>query len=157
MTKAKTKQQNSEASPFVDLRLVQARLVEETFSATPHPPAGSGGAMEFRTDTSSGFSVGLDSLLNPKSLTIELEYTVKLSIPNVDSALVEYSSKYSANFSIVKWIGCEDWEDLPDETFESFFSMIQHIAIRRAEDTLAEAGLKGAGLPNRFASSKASA
>ncbi|WP_139326295.1 hypothetical protein [Azonexus hydrophilus] len=147
---------NAASNVFVDLRLNQMRLVSENFVAMPPPSEEAGKPVQLKTDTSSGFSVGLDDLEKPTSFTIELEYKAALSIPNTESKIVDYSSKYFAVFDLVRSTGVEDWTAVPDETFESYFAVVHQAAVRRAEITFHEAGLKGAGLPRPAALNKPS-
>ncbi|WP_200384215.1 hypothetical protein [Rhodocyclus tenuis] len=149
-------QHGNTTTAFVDLRLIQIRLVTENFSTIHPPPSGMAGQVQLKTDTSSAFSVGLDDLENPKSLTIELDYQASLSAPSVEKTFVDYSSKYFANFDILRSTGFQDWRNLPDEAFDAYFSIVHQFAVARAESTLCEAGLKGTGLPRHGALSKSS-
>ena len=144
------------SNAFVDLRLNQVRLMNESFVVMPTPSEEAGKPVQLKTDTSSGFSVSLDNLEKPTSLTIELEYKAALSTPNAESKIVDYSSKYFAVFDFVKSTGVDDWAAVPDETFEPYFAMVHQAAVKRAEITFHEAGLKGAGLPRPAALGKPS-
>lgn len=140
-----------EVREFIDARLTLIRLLSESFSAAPPEGAkktpGDTVEVSLKTQTTSGFSVGLSDLSRPESIQIELEFSVSLSLKETSVRVAEYSAKHSAIFSIVGWGGFDDWTKLHDSSFAPSFATVQHFAVKRAEETLLDAGFRGISIP----------
>jgi hypothetical protein len=103
--------------------------------------------IQLRIDTASNFSVGLDDLVSPSEITIEIDYKVSLKTQDTEKLVAEYNSKYIAQFNIVAWLGFEDWMNVPHDALAPYFAIAQNISLRRAENTFSDMGFNGVVLP----------
>lgn len=132
---------------FLDARLSRARLVSEEVSSAPIQISKEPKQVQLRIETASSFSVGLDDLASPSEITIEIEYKANLKTQDTDKLLTEYVSKHAAQFSVIAWLGFDDWMNIPQSALAPYFSIAQNIALRRAENTFSDMGFSGVVLP----------
>ncbi len=81
-------------------------------------------------------------------MQIEIEYSAILKLEETSKELANYSAKHAAQFRIADSIGIKDWTKPPEEAMAPLILSLQLIALRRAEATFMEMGLKGVNLPN---------
>ncbi len=103
--------------------------------------------VQLQTETTSNFEIGLDDPLSPKVINIEVELIVVMKAPDQEKSLVEYQAKHQATFQILGSTGFSNWEDVPEEALAPYVAMTHDRAVRKAEITLYEMGLRGSGLP----------
>lgn len=132
---------------FINARLTHVRLASETATSAPAPPSKAPQQVQLRTETSSGFTMGLDSPEKPSVLVIGIVYKVSLIIPDTENKVAEYEAKYEAQFSLIEWTGFDDWTNMPQSALSPYLAFIHNIASRKAEETLLEMGVKGVTLP----------
>jgi hypothetical protein len=131
---------------FVDAILTNSRMIKEQATSLPSRFTSAPNQLQVRTETSSEFRVGLDNPEAPKDLLIEVDYKVQLLSQEGDKQLASYEATHVGQFMISSWGGFTDWAEVPTDTFSSYFAVLHHIALSRAENTLGALGLKG-GLP----------
>jgi hypothetical protein len=132
---------------YVDARLTQARLVSEQVTSLPGQMGKEVRQVQVRTETNTGLSVGLDDPINPKNMTIDLEYKVVHIVNESNQKLVEYQSKHTSLFGIVSQSGIDSWLNPPKEALAPYFSFVHGMAMRRAEHTFLDMGIRGVVLP----------
>jgi len=103
--------------------------------------------MQLETETTSNFEIGLDDPQNPKVLSVEIEFAVSMKQPDSEKLVVDYFAKHHAQFNVISWIGFDDWVELPEEALAPYIAMVHDIALRKADVTLHEMGIRGSGLP----------
>lgn len=132
---------------FVNARISQGRLVSESLTSSP-AKAGSGQQqVKLRTDTSSSFALGLDDPVEPKTITVEIQFRVRMTQIEAEKLIVDYEAKHEVQFDLIASEGVTDWMNLPPGALTPYSAMAHDIAIRRAEGTLHDMGLRGATLP----------
>lgn len=134
-------------SVFIDARISQVRLVSERATCAPALPSKTSQKVELRTETTSGFSIGLDSPERPSGIVISIEYKASLKIPDTDKNIIEYEATHEAQFAIKGWIGFDDWTNMPSDAIAPYLAVVNNIALKKAEGTLLEMGFKGVSLP----------
>lgn len=132
---------------FVSAKPLQGRLVSESVSSAPAKSSTAQQRVELRTDTTSNFAIGLDDQVAPKTISVEIEFRTLIKQPDTEKIIVSYESKHEMQFGVIAWIGFSDWTDMPQQAITPYLAMIHDIAIRRAESTLHEMGVRGARLP----------
>lgn len=140
-------QQSTNGGAFINAILVQARLVNEHVRSAPSAPTKEPKQIQLRIDTSSGFSVALDNTARPNHFIVEIDYKLSLKTQETEKQLLDYEAKHSVQFDVTAWSGFDDWIDMPNGVMAPYFAVIQNFAIRRAEGTLVEMGLRGINLP----------
>ena len=139
--------QSTKEGAFINATLTQTRLVSERVTSIPTAPSKEPKDIQLRIDTSSSFSVDLDDLTKPKHILVYIDYKVSLKTLDTEKQFVDYEAKHVAQFNIASWLGLDDWTDVPGGAMAPYLAMIQHIAMRHAENTLVEMGLRGISLP----------
>ena len=134
---------------FLSATLVQTRLASEQISTAPTKPEVGVTELQVKTDTSSGFSVALADAKNPTHLFLQIDYKVSVKIANTETLLAQYEAKHATQFKVINWSGF-NWEDIPQDVMIPYFAMVQNIAIRRADTTFIEMGMRGISLPANF-------
>lgn len=142
-----TTKPSTEALKYVDARVTQTRLVSEQISSLMTQIAKDPKPVQVRTETSSGFSVGLDHPEKPKTMTVELNYKVAHSVIETNQKLVDYDARHMALFEIHRQSGIESWLNVPTQALAPYFAFVHSMATRRAEHTFLEMGLRGIVLP----------
>lgn len=131
----------------INANLFQVRLTSERATLTPALPNKAPQQVQLRTDTSSDFSIGLDSDDKPRILTITVNYKATLKTLDTEKQIVDYEANHEALFNLIGWAGFDDWTDMPPEAISPYLALMHNIALRKAEGTLFEMGVKGASLP----------
>lgn len=139
--------QSTKEFESVDARLIQARLVSEQVTSMPAPLSDTPKPLQIRTETSAGFSVGLDDPEKPKRMTIELLFKVGHVLNETDQKVAEYEARHMVLLEIHGQSGIENWLNVPKRALAPYFSFVHSAAIRRAEHTFLEMGLRGVALP----------
>jgi len=139
--------QPTKEGAFINATLSQTRLVSEHVVSAPSTPSKEPKEIQLRVDTSSAFSVALDDMTGPKHILVEIVYKVNLKTQDTDKQLVEYEAKHVAQLDLASWLGFDDWTDVPNGAMAPYLAMIQNIAMRRAEGTLVDMGVRGINLP----------
>lgn len=132
---------------FINAKPLQVRLVTEHATSAPAQPSKEPKSIELRTETSSQFGIGLDNPDAPNLLNVEITFNVWLAFPDTEKKLVEYEGKHEVQFSLISWIGFDDWINVPSGALAPYLAFVHDIALRRAESTLLEMGIRGVGLP----------
>lgn len=132
-------------SAFINARLSQLRLVSERATCAPSLPADQ--QVQLRTDTTSGFSIGIDSPDKPKLIVMRIDYKVSLKIEGTDNNILDYEATHEALFAIEGWTGFDDWTNMPPDGAAPYVTILNNIALRKAERILLEMGFKGVSLP----------
>lgn len=130
---------------FVDAKMLGSRLVTEQVNATLASHK-SQERLQLEVETSSDFSIGLNDPTNPTELHINIQYKVILRTATKD-VLVEYEVEHSGTFGISAWTGFTDWTTLETIMVEPSLAIMHQIALRRAEATIIEMGIRGVKLP----------
>jgi hypothetical protein len=131
----------------VEAHLIQSRLVSEQVTSLPAQMMNDPKAIQVRTETSSGFSVGLDHPDKPKTMTIELVFKVTHVLNETSQKVADYEAKHMALFEIRAQSGIDSWLNVPTRALAPYFSFLHGIAMRRAEHTFLDMGLRGVVLP----------
>ena len=139
--------QSTKEGAFINATLAQARLVSEHVTSVPGAPSSEPKQIQLRVDTSSAFSIALDDMTKPNHILVEIDYKLSLKKQDTDKQLLDYEAKHVAQFNIARWLGFDDWTDVPNGAMAPYLAMIQNIAMRRAESTLVDMGLRGINLP----------
>ena len=139
--------QSTKEGAFINATLAQTRLVSERVTSASGTPSKEPKEIQLRVDTSSGFSIALDDMTRPNHILVEIDYKLSLKKQDGDKQLLDYEAKHVAQFNIASWLGFDDWTDVPHGAMTPYLAMIQNIAMRRAEGTLVEMGLRGINLP----------
>lgn len=134
-------------SAFLDLRLSNIRLVSESANATVPSTQSETKKAEVKTETSISFTVGLDSLDNPSALLIQVDYKVNLFVDGTTEQLVSYAAMHEAAFDISGSSDGINWEELQNNQFDPYFTMLHQNAIQRVEQTLLAMGFRGIPIP----------
>lgn len=134
---------------YIEAVMSQVRLASERVISAPTQPSKEPLRHEVRAETASGFAIGVDSLEKPTTITITIDYKVFLKLLSTEKQIVEYEAKHEAQFTIVRWAGFDDWLNMPSGSITPYMSMMHNIALRKAEATLLEMGLKGLTLPRQ--------
>ena len=132
---------------YVDARLVQARLVSEQVISSPGQTTPNPKQIQVRTETSTGLTLGLDDPKKPKAMTIELAYQVNHIVNETNQKVVEYHAKHSALFNIHNQSGIDSWLNPPKDALAPYFAFVHGMAMRRAEHTFLDMGIRGVALP----------
>lgn len=132
---------------YVEAFLVATRLVSERVSSASGGMNKEPQQVQLNIEGTSGFTVGVDDLSDPKNVQIEIDYRAVLKILNTEKKVVEYEAKHAAQFSIRGWGGFDDWNFPPSAAISPYLAMLQRVAVQRAESTLLEMGLRGIALP----------
>lgn len=138
---------NSQQTAFINATPLRGRLISEQATSAPAKPTQDPKPVELRTDTSSTIAIGLDDQINPTVLNIEIEFRCSLKQPESEKVVVEYEAKHEMQFQLIAWTGITDWTNLPEETFAPYSAILHDLAVRKAEITLHEMGIRGAVLP----------
>lgn len=131
----------------VHAHLTQARLVSEQVTSLPGQMTNDPKPIELRTETSSGFSVGLDHPEKPKTMLIELVFKVTHVLNETSQKVAEYEAKHMAIFEIRGQSHISSWLNVPTGALAPYFSFLHGAATRRAEHTFLDMGLRGVVLP----------
>ena len=131
---------------FVDASLTHVRLVSLRAKSDMGTAAKEGQQVQLRTDTSSSFSVGLDSLEKPTAIAITIQFKASIKLPETEQPIVEYESKHEGRFEIVSWTGF-NWPEMPPDAMSSYLANMHNIAQKKAEEIILDMGLKGVTLP----------
>jgi hypothetical protein len=132
---------------FIDARLSQVRLVSERATCAPAFPSKEPQQVQLRTETTSGFSIGLDIPEKPSVIVININYKASLKVQDTDRNVIEYEATHEAQFSIEGWIGFDDWLNMPSDAIAPYLTVVNNIALRKAECIILEMGIKGVSLP----------
>lgn len=139
---------NDPIPTFLSANISSSRLIEESFHSTlPLNSAEGATQLQVSSETGTNFYIGLDDPLNPKHMHIEIHYKVAVNAVNIKKSIINYDAKHMCEFSIIKWTGFPDWTALPSEAMTPYLSIVHHLAVRRAEATIAETGTRGIRLP----------
>jgi len=134
--------------PFVDALMQDGRLVSEKLTTPPATTVASQPRqMQLKVDGNSEFTIGLDDLENPTNLQVSIDYKIVLKVLNTENRVAEYEARHAIHFTIVEWGGFSDWTFPPGVVMRPYMAVAQRAAMRRAEITFFEAGLKGIALP----------
>ncbi len=133
--------------PFINARLTHARLVSEKATSTAIVWSKEPSQVQLRTETSSTFSIGLDSPDAPKLILIKIDYKVALKTLDTDKLILEYEASHEAQLSIKNWTGFDDWTNMPSIAVAPYLAVLNNIALRKAEGTIFEMGFKGVVIP----------
>lgn len=134
-------------SAFINAKISISRLVSEKAISSPASPTKEPQQVQLRTETSSAISIGIDSPNKPSAIAIGFDYKVSLMIQGTDKVVMEYEARHEAQFVIDEWTGFDDWTLVPQSALNPYIAMMQHMAIKRAENTISEMGMKGVTLP----------
>ncbi|MDP2031611.1 MAG: hypothetical protein Q8K12_18405 [Thiobacillus sp.] len=132
---------------FINARPLQVRLVNERATSAPAQPSKEPKKIELRTETGSQFEIGLDNPEAPTLLNVAINFEVRLTVIETEKKLVDYEAKHEVQFSLISWVGFDDWLNVPSDALSPYLGVVHDIALRRAENTLLEMGLRGVGLP----------
>lgn len=132
---------------FINAQISLSRLVSEKAVSSPASPNKEPQQVQLRAETSSAISIGVDSPEKPTAIAIGFDYKVLLMIPDVDKVFMEYEARHEAQFVINEWTGFDDWTLVPQSALNPYIAMMQNMAIKRAESTISEMGMKGVALP----------
>jgi len=132
---------------FVSAKPLQGRLVSERATSASSRPKTEPKQVELHTDTSSSIAIGLDDPVSPTFLRVEIEFRVVMKQPEIDRIVAEYEAKHEMEFTLIAWVGFTDWTNIPTQALTPYVAMVHDVALRRAEITLHEMGIRGAGLP----------
>lgn len=135
---------------FIDARFSQSRIIREQATSTPTPFSKGPTQLQVRTDTSSGFAVGLDNTETPTEFIVEIDYKVDLTLQETNKPVATYEAKHAVQFVIRGWSGFTQWKDVPAQALSPYFAVAQNLAIVRAENSLAAMGLRGLPLPRQI-------
>jgi hypothetical protein len=133
--------------PFANLKLVQARLVNEQIVAAPATASSEPQSIQTKTETSTAFSVAMNHPTNPEGLQIEIEYKFNVQLVEAKFAVADYSAKHAVEFKVTNWGGFTDWSQVSQTILAPYFSMVYLIAFRRAQGALLDLGLGTLVLP----------
>lgn len=131
---------------FLNAILSQTRLASEQITTAPGRPGRGTTELQAKTDMSSSFAVALDNTEKPTHLHIEIDFKVSVKIANTEKQLALYEAKHVVQFNVINWSGF-DWSNAPNDVMIPYFAMIQHIAMRRADVSFIEMGMRGIVLP----------
>lgn len=138
---------NDMTSAFINAKPFQGRLVRERAESTPAKPRSESTKVQLKTDTSSSFAIGLDDPEAPKALSVEIEFRVAMRDQDSGQLFLDYEAKHEMQFTVLTWGGFSDWTNLPSEAITPYIAMIHDIALRKAEATMHEMGIRGGTLP----------
>lgn len=131
----------------IDARLLQARLVSEQVTSSPGQTTPDVKQVQVRTETTTALTLGLDDPKKPKAMTIDLAYQVNHVVAETNKKLVEYQAKHSALFTIHSQSGIESWLNIPTDALAPYVAFLHGMAMRRAEHTFLDMGIRGVALP----------
>lgn len=134
-------------SAYIDARLSQVRLVSERATCAPILPNNESKQVQLRIDTSSGFTIGFDKPESPTIIVITVNYKAALRTEDTDKIIVEYEATHEAQFSVAGWAGFDDWLSMPTDVMAPYLTVVNNVALKKAEATIVEMGVKGASLP----------
>jgi hypothetical protein len=132
-------------SAYINARLSQLRLVSERASTAQILPSTQ--PMQLQTEVTSGFSIGINSPNEPTLIVMRIDYKAILKILGTDNKILEYEATHEAMFAIERWAGFDDWTNMPTDGITPYMTIINNIALRKAEGTILEMGFKGIALP----------
>ena len=135
------------AAAFVNARLVQTRLVSEQIDSVAMQSTTEPKPVQFKAETTAGFTVALDHPQTPKGLLIEVQYNVALKLAESDKAIANYSGKHAGEFKLIAFSGFEEWANIPHQSLIPYFAMMHNVALRHAQRTLFDMGLGAIVLP----------
>lgn len=134
-------------SSYIDARLSQVRLVSEHATCTPALPNKETQQVRLRIETTSGFTIGLDKPESPTIIVIAVNYKAMLKAEDTDKLIVEYEATHEAQFTVAGWAGFDDWLDMPTDVMAPYLTVVNNVALKKAEATILDMGIKGASLP----------
>lgn len=132
---------------YLDARVIQVRLLSAELRSAPSQPSATPQQIELNINTTIGFTLAVDDINSPKGLLIDIDFTAQLLAKDTGKEVANYKSKHSGQFVIIAWQGFHEWSQAPNEAIAPYLSLLHGIAIRRAENTFGEMGLKGINLP----------
>ena len=138
----------NKAHAFLDAKLSSSRLVNEEVKSAPTQFGNGRTQVELRIETTSSFTVGLDHPTAPTLLLIEINFKTFIKAKDSEKTFIEYESKYAAQFNVKAWIGFDDWTNIPTGVLSSYFAIVHALAVKRAESTFSEMGVRGVEIPN---------
>jgi hypothetical protein len=137
----------TDGKAFINAKPAQVRLVSERATSAPAPPKSEQKKTELRTETTSQFEIGIDNTDTPEALSVTITFGVTLSFPELEKKLVEYEGKHEIQYKVLSWGGFSDWVNVPPGALAPYLAVVHDVALRRAESTLLEMGLRGVALP----------
>lgn len=132
---------------FINARLSNVRLLSEKAILAPTIQTKQPQQVQLQIETATSFSFGLDSPINPSIIVIGIDYKVSLKNPNTEKQVIECETRHEAQFALVDWTGIEDWSLIQSIAISPYLAFMHNIALRKAELTILEMGLKGVSLP----------
>lgn len=137
----------TDGQAFISAKPLQVRLVSERATAAPASPGSEPKKTEVKAETNSQFEIGIDNPDAPEALIVTITFVVTLVLPESDKKLVEYECKHETQYRVLNWGGFSDWLNVPSDALAPYLAMVHDVALRRAESTLLEMGLRGVALP----------
>lgn len=138
---------STDSRAFVDASLSHVRLVSVRAKSETPATNKEGQQVQLRTDTTSGFTIGVDSVDKPSAMLVTIDFKASLKIPETENPIIQYEARHEARFEIVGWTGFSNWSDMPSDAISSYLATVHNIALRKAEEIILEMGLKGVTLP----------